>query len=126
MGWYPGHAQVLLNRAHAVSPSSAPSFSTCNPQWLPTVLETRPMFFLRDLISSTLPLLATRQLLVLEGPSIVPPQGLCICGSFHLERFPPTFPWWTPHLHAPSSKKPSPLSHPLVVPSSHHPALWSC
>lgn len=126
MGWYPGYAQVLLNQAHAAPPSSAPSFSTCNPQWLPTVLETRPMFFLRDLISSTLPLLATLQLLVLEGAQHSPTTG-----PLHLRFFPPgTLSPHFPMVDSSSSrslfKEAPPLSHPLVVPSSHHSALWSC
>lgn len=96
------------------------SSSTCNPQWLPTELKIGAIFFLQGLISSTLQLLAILQLLVLQGTQRVPPQGLCICGSFHLELFPHTFmlPLQRSLPHAPWLEKP----HPSVPHWwSHHP-----
>lgn len=107
MGWYPGYSQALLNQAHAASPwlRSIPP--------LPVILNGFPLFFLHDLISSTLQLLAILQLLVLEGTQLVPPQGLCTCDSFHLELFSHTFAGWTPHLPAPSTKKPLRIPHGL-------------
>lgn len=76
--WGPERASAL--------PKVTQRFSPRNPQWCPITLKIQSIFFLPDLISSTLQLLAMLQLFFLEGT-----QYILTSGPLHVQ-FPPSRP----------------------------------